>query len=95
MYAATVLWAAATQCVTSRRVRSHSVWTRSTCPGSAAPPALTVSQSSSSSFTALASLCPVRVTLVQGLHPEEDNCLLLWPLRGPPPLGYITLFFIV
>ena len=47
-----------------------------------------------SSFTAIASLYPGRVPLVQGLNPQK-YCLLLWPLRGPPPFHYISLYLVI
>ena len=41
---------------------------------------------------ASASLCPGRAPLAQGLHPQEDNSLLPWPLRGSPPFHYTSLY---
>ena len=43
---------------------------------------------------ASANFCPWRVPLIRGLNTQEDSCLLPWPLRCPPPLGYISLFFL-
>ena len=38
-----------------------------------------------------ASLCPGRAPLAQGLHSQEYNSLLLWPLRDPSTFHYTSL----